>query len=80
MATNYLEGMLGENEQILLETHQHWFVLFGKIFLEVFLVGLLIMGSLALSAFNPLAIYGLVLVLVPVVVILNDVLVWRNKA
>ena len=80
MATNYLEGLLGDNEQILLETHQHWFVLFGKIFLEILLVGLLIMGSLALSAVNPLAIYGLILILVPVVGILNDVLVWRNKA
>jgi len=80
MATNYLEGLLGENEHILLETHQHWFVLFGKIFLEIMLIGILIAGSLALAVFNVLAMYGLVLIVVPVLGILNDVLVWRNKA
>ena len=80
MATNYLEGLLGENEHILLEAHQHWFVLFGKIFLEILLIGALIAGSLALAVFNPLAMYGLVLIVVPVLGILNDVLVWRNKA
>lgn len=80
MATNYLEGLLGENEQILLETHQHWFVLFGKIFLEILLIGILIAASLGFAAFYPVAIYGLGLILVPLVGILNDVLSWRNKA
>ena len=80
MATNYLEGLLGENEQILFETHQHWFVLFGKIFLELLLLAFLIGGSLVAYAFYPIAIYGLILVLVPLIGILNDVLVWRNKA
>ena len=80
MAKNYLEGLLGENEQILFETHQHWFVLFGKIFLELLLIAFLIGGSLVAYAFYPIAIYGLTLVLVPLVGILNDVMVWRNKA
>jgi uncharacterized membrane protein YdbT with pleckstrin-like domain len=80
MAKNYLEGMLGENEEIILETHQHWFVLFGKIFLELLLIALLIGGSLALSAIYPFAIYAIGLVLVPLVGMLNDILVWRNKA
>lgn len=80
MAKNYLEGLLGENEQIILETHQHWFVLFGKIFLELLLIAILIGGSLALSAFYPVAIYGLGLVVIPLIGMLNDILVWRNKA
>lgn len=80
MAKNYLEGLLGENERILFETHQHWFVLFGKIFLEILLIVLLVAGSLIVSAMNPAAIYGLVLVLVPLIGMLNDILVWRNKA
>jgi len=42
MATNYLEGLLGEHEQILLETHQHWFVRFGRIFLELLLIAVII--------------------------------------
>src|SRR5215211_4790566 len=80
MATNYLEGLLGEREQILFETHQHWFVLFGKIFIELLLIAVIIAGSLIAYPFYPIAIYGLVLVLVPLVGILNDVMVWRNKA
>lgn len=80
MATNYLESLLSENEQILFETHQHWFVLFGRIFLELVLIAVIIGGSLIASAFQPLAIYGLILVLIPVIGILNDILVWRNKA
>jgi uncharacterized membrane protein YdbT with pleckstrin-like domain len=80
VATNYLEGLLGEREQILFETHQHWFVLFGKIFIELLLIAVIIAGSLIAYPFYPIAIYGLVLVLVPLVGILNDVMVWRNKA
>lgn len=80
MATNYLEGLLGENEQIVLETHQHWFVLFGKIFLEILLIILIVAASFALTPIYPFAIYGLILVLVPLIGMLGDILVWRNKA
>src|SRR5215208_7144242 len=80
MAKTYLEELLGENEKVLLETHQHWFVLFGKIFLELLLIAVIVGGSLVAYAFYPVAIYGLILVLVPLVGILNDVMVWRNKA
>jgi len=80
MAKNYLEGLLGENEQILLETHQHWFILFGKIFLEIIVIALLIVGVVVLSPSYPFAIYGLILILIPAIGMLNDILVWRNKA
>ena len=81
MAKTYLEELLGENEQILLETHQHWFVLFGKIFLELLLIVVIVGGVFAAYTFySPMAIYGLILVLVPLIGIVSDVLVWRNKA
>ena len=80
MAKTYLEGLLGENEHILLETHQHWFVLFGKIFLELLLIVVLVGGIFIAYSFYPIAIYGLILVLVPVIGILNDILTWQNKA
>lgn len=80
MAKTYLEELLGENEKILLETHQHWFVLFGKIFLELVLIVIIIVGSLIGSHFYPVAIFGLILVIVPLIGMLNDILVWRNKA
>jgi uncharacterized membrane protein YdbT with pleckstrin-like domain len=44
------------------------------------LIAFIIGGSLIASPFYPVAIYGLILILVPLVGILNDVLVWRNKA
>ena len=80
MAKNYLEGLLGENEQILLETHQHWFVLFGKIFLELLLIIILVVAVLATYTIYPIALYGIFLVVVPLIGMLNDILVWRNKA
>jgi membrane protein YdbS with pleckstrin-like domain len=80
MAKTYLEGLLGENEKIILETHQHWFVLFGKIALEILLILVIVVGVFVALPFYPFAIYGLILILVPLIGILNDVLVWRNKA
>ena len=80
MAKTYLEELLGENEQILLETHQHWFVLFGKIFLELVLIAIIVAGSLIGTTFNPLAIYGLILIIVPLIGMMSDIMVWRNKA
>ena len=80
MAKTYLQGLLGEAEDVSLETHQHWFVLFGKIFLELILVALIVVGAFVAYPFYPVAIYGLLLVLIPIIGILNDVLVWQNKA
>ena len=80
MAKTYLEELLGENEKILLETHQHWFVLFGKIFLELVLIVIIIAGSLIEYTFYPVAIFGLILVVVPLIGMLSDIMVWRNKA
>jgi uncharacterized membrane protein YdbT with pleckstrin-like domain len=80
MATSYLETLLGESEKIVLETHQHWFVLFGRIFLEIVLI--LVLGGALLVAYNyyPGAVYGWFRFLVPLAGMLNDFLVWRNKA
>ena len=80
MAKNYLEGLLGENEQIILATHQHWFVLFGKIFLELLLIVIIIVAVLSTYTIYPFAFYGIFLVVVPMLGMLNDILVWRNKA
>ncbi len=80
MATNYLDGLLGENERVLLETHQHWFVLFNKIFLEIILIVIIIAVSLFAAYYYPIAIAGLILVLVPLLGMLKDITVWRNQA
>ena len=80
MAKTYLQGLLGETEEILLETHQHWFVLFGKIFLELLIIGLLLGGIVVAFAYYPPAIWGLVLLVIPAIGMFNDAMVWRNKA
>jgi len=81
MAKNYLEGLLGENEQVLLETHQHWFVLFNKIFLEIILIVIIFAASLlAATYWNSIAIVGLALIFVPLIGMVKDIMVWQNQA
>ena len=80
MAKNYLESLLGENEHILLVTHQHWFVLFSRIFVELFLIVVLLVGISAAYTVYPQAFYGFILLLAPLAGLLYDILVWRNKA
>lgn len=79
MAKSYLQGMLGQNERVLLETRQHWFVLFSNIVLEIILTLLLVAGVIAATAVLPLAAIGFVLVLVPLGGMLRDILVWYNR-
>jgi len=80
MAKTYIQGLLGQNERILLATRQHWFVLFSNIMLEIILTLLLLAGVIAATAtFSPLAAIGFVLVLVPLGGMLRDILVWYNR-
>src|SRR6266496_6841460 len=80
MAKNYLENLLGENERVVLETHQHWFVLFNKIFLEIILIAIIVAAVIIASTFYSVATYGFILVLVPLVGLVRDVMVWQNNA
>ena len=79
MTNSYIQGMLGQNERIVLATRQHWFVLFSNILLEILLTVLLIVGVSAAAVVNPLAGFGFVLVLVPLGGMLRDILIWRNR-
>jgi len=79
MANEYIERMMGENERILLITRQHGFVLFGNIVLEIVLIAAVIVGVTLLSAIYPQAIFGYILVLVPLVGMVRDILVWSNR-
>ena len=81
MAKDYLEEMLGENEQILLRARKHWSVLFGNIVLEIVLIIALIVASfvlLPLVAF-PVVPLGFALVLVPLIGMVRDFLIWYNR-
>ncbi len=43
MSPAYLKRLLGENEQILLTTHQHWIVLVEQILVEIILAAVTIL-------------------------------------
>jgi uncharacterized membrane protein YdbT with pleckstrin-like domain len=82
MANRYLLNLLGENEQILFVTRQHWLVLFGEILSEMvlavalaFLITLIWMFWLP----DPLVPLGYLLLLLPMVSLLRDLLIWRNR-
>jgi Bacterial PH domain/Short C-terminal domain len=79
MAKNYIEGLLGENERILLVTRQHWFVLFSNILLEILLIILLLLGITAALVVYPVAVAGYILVLVPLIGMIRDILIWSNR-
>jgi uncharacterized membrane protein YdbT with pleckstrin-like domain len=82
MANRYLISLLGENEQILFVTRQHSLVLLGEILSELvlaialsFLITLIWMFWLP----NPLVPLGYLLLLLPMVSLLRDLLIWRNR-
>ena len=79
MAKTYIQELMGENERILLVTHQHWFVLFGHILLEIILMIVLIAGVIYFSSSFSNASIGFILVLVPLAGMLRDILVWNNR-
>ena len=80
MAKSYLEGLLGQQERVLLETRQHWFVLFSNIVLEIILTLIVVVGAIALTVMYPIAAIGFVLVLLPLGSMARDILVWYNRA
>ncbi len=82
MSDAYLNSLLGENEQVLFETHQHWLVLAGEILTECLLsVALVVLVSLiwALWVPNVLVALGYLLLIFPLVSLWRDVLIWSKR-
>ena len=79
MTDDYIKSMLGENERILLVTRQHWFVLFSAILLEI-IVTLVVLVAISIAAtMFPPAGFAFILVILPLLSLLHDVLVWKNR-
>jgi membrane protein YdbS with pleckstrin-like domain len=81
MTDPYLLNLLGDREKILLVTHQHWFILFRNILVElVLIIATIIAVTLVLLIWQPipLAALGYLLLIIPIVSMTKDVLVWRN--
>jgi uncharacterized membrane protein YdbT with pleckstrin-like domain len=82
MSDKYLKSLLGENEQVLFVTHQHWLVLAGEILLETLLsVALIVVVTLMyfLWLINPLVLLGYLLLIFPLISLLRDILIWSNR-
>jgi uncharacterized membrane protein YdbT with pleckstrin-like domain len=82
MADSYLKSLLGENEQILFVTRQHWLVLVAEIISETILtIALTVFISLVWILWlpNPLIIVAYLLLLIPLISLARDVMIWRNR-
>lgn len=77
----YLNSLLGERENVLLVTHQHWFQLLRNILFELFVIIATIIAVTLVWIFSssgPISAAGFVLLLLPLASLLRDVVVWRN--
>jgi uncharacterized membrane protein YdbT with pleckstrin-like domain len=82
MSDSYLKRLLGENEQVLFVTHQHWLVLLGEIISESFLsLALVVLVTLVWRFWthNPLVAFGYLLLIFPLISMGRDILVWFNR-
>ena len=82
MSDTYLNNLLGENEQVLFETHQHWLVLAGKILSECLLSVALVALVSIIWAFwvpNVFMALGYLLLVFPLISLLLDVLIWSKR-
>ncbi len=82
MSDRYLNSLLGENEQVLFVTHHHWLVLVGEILAETFLsLAVVVLVSLIwyLWVHDPLIALGYLLLVIPLISLLRDILVWKNR-
>jgi len=89
MADDYLNKLMGDNEQILLVTHRHWTILALEILSEailsiavIVLVTLLLIFSPLLgplAVVGPLFALGYLLLVFPLASLTRDVLTWSNR-
>jgi len=82
MTDSYLKNLLGDNEQIIFVTRQHWLVLLAEILSESILaVALVVLITLMWWIWlpHPLILLGYLLLLLPLLSLLRDVLIWANR-
>jgi uncharacterized membrane protein YdbT with pleckstrin-like domain len=80
MKNKYVNHMLGENEEMLLVTRQHWFVLLGSILAELIVIIVMVAALTAATLMlQPWAAFGYIVILIPVVSMIRDILFWFNR-
>jgi membrane protein YdbS with pleckstrin-like domain len=83
MSNSYLENLLGDNEHILLESRQHWFIFVRSIFFESLVIAVILTGvTIAITTNQPYPWlkWGYFLLLIPVISFIYDYFQWRNRA
>ncbi len=80
---SYLERLLGEKENIIFTTRQHWTILVGKILLEVIIILAVLAACIWSSMTYPaFAIFilpiGFILIIIPVITMTLDIARWSN--
>jgi uncharacterized membrane protein YdbT with pleckstrin-like domain len=82
-ASGYLGKVLGHDEHVLMVVHQHWLTLFGKVFMSLLFVAVVLAVVTALYLYmpaQPYIVYGYALALLAVPLVWWRVLVWSNHA
>jgi len=82
MKDHYVQSLLGDREQVLLVTRQHWFVFFRSIVLELIIMAVIIAGVTliwGMLAFTLPIFFGYLLVIIPILSLIQDYLVWKNR-
>ena len=83
MSSHYLDSLLSEREKIVLVDHQHWFVLFTAIFIEIVSIFVIIAIFTILIVIYPAIrswiALGYLLLLIPIATLSRDVLAWSNR-
>lgn len=81
MTDSYLKSLLGDREEILLVTHQHWFLLFRNTLFEwLMIIATIVAVSLVWAIWTPMAPawVGYLLVLIPAATLIRDIVVWNS--
>jgi uncharacterized membrane protein YdbT with pleckstrin-like domain len=83
MGNPYLNSLLGDNEKVLLESRQHWFVFVRSIILESFAIAVIVAVVTAVIYFFGKQFDWLVWLyigaIVPVISFIYDYFQWRNR-
>jgi hypothetical protein len=83
MGNPYLQSLLGDNENVLLESRQHWFVFVRSILMESIFIALIIgITTLLFYLYGPQypwLVYGYALIVIPLVSFIYDYFQWRNR-
>lgn len=83
MTDPYIKSLLGEKERIILEAHQHLFLLFSTIGWEIAAIIVIIVAVILVSVLVPalalIAPFGLFLLVIPLVGVLVDLAYWLNR-